>query len=454
MPDLDLLDRLAPDVDTDAGLAELGRRRRRARRQRRVLPALVATIALVVLAGGVLLATRPTGTDDSTDPATELDSADLVITWRTPEASPVSGDPRLAGKELMLTSWTTADGVEHPVPESMPLERVLLGFRDEELYATTGCNDLTGSWTLDGDVLEVPILSPRSTFSCGAELSALEQQIVGVLLQRPTLVVDDRRSIELVDPGGRSLTYEVTGLIEAVEDTIETTVPLDGASWQVDTWGDGAGTARPEGSLPTLLDLDDDGTFAVRTECTIGRGSFTIDGDVIRASNDITGDCDRAPLPHEAAVLSILEEGATIRRSRATLLLQTSTGLMQLAARVYEHPIMDRFWRVERWTDDGVDHGVAELDGLARGVPGIRLLPNGHITVGAGCNSMGALYALDGNELVVSGVGGTNMACTDAVMDLERLLTDLFADGTEVHLDGDQLVMRSGDRSVTFTDEG
>jgi heat shock protein HslJ len=421
---------------------------RMAEHPRRAPPAFLGAVALVVLVGGVVIATRPTTTDPEPDPADVVDTPDVT-------EPVVPGDPRLAGTELTVMSWTTADGVEHPVPASMPLGRVSLGFLDQALFATTGCNDLTGTWSLDGGVLRV-VDRAVTGFSCGDELGALEDNVLGVLTSEPLTLIDGN-TVVLSAPDGRSLTYEVTAKgMDMLEEAHDTTVPLDAASWQIDGWGSRSENGRPSESTPTLLDLRADGTFSVRSECTIGRGAFTIDGATIRTSGEVTGDCDRAPLSEEAALLSILEEGARIQRVRIALLLETEIGYAQLVAKVIDHPLVDRdLWRVTGWTVDGHDHDVSESDGSRRnGDPIVRFLPNGRIGASAGCNGLGALYAIRGDELVVSSKGGTSKACQGATMELERVMLDLFTTGTEIDLDGERLVLRNGDTSMSLTADG
>jgi heat shock protein HslJ len=449
MPDLDLLDRLAPDVDTDAGLAELGRRRRRARRQRRVLPALVATIALVVLAGGVLLATRPTPTDPELDPA---DQSDLTI---VPDVTPAAtGDPLLVGTEWMLQSWSTPDGVEHEVPEETILGFVSLGFLDETIAVTTGCNDLSGPWALDGEAIVVERLE-TSGLSCGGELASLEQEIIGVLLDQPVATLEAQTLVLTSADGPRTLTYTLMGIGRSgVEQRQRMSIPLTATSWQVELWTTGSGSESPTTADRTVLSIDPNGTLTIRTECLVGTLPFTIEGNVLRTSSEPEGDCTRPRTVQEEVLLSILRRGATVQRGAGTLQLEAGNRV-HLIARVVDHPIVDRSWRVTSWSVDGIDHDIAELQGSLRGgVPGLRFQPNGRIDASAGCNSLGALYSVSAGELAVSSKGGTNMACDGAVMELEHLMLELLSPGTDLDLDGDQLLMRNGDTSITFTAQG
>ncbi len=70
----------------------------------------------------------------------------------------------------------------------------------------------------------------------------------------------------------------------------------------------------------------------------------------------------------------------------------------------------------------------------------------------AGCNSLSGAYWLDGERLVVSGLGGTEIGCEPALMRQDKWLAGLLTSGPMVALEGDRLTLTDGDTVVTMVD--
>src|SRR4029079_563678 len=71
----------------------------------------------------------------------------------------------------------------------------------------------------------------------------------------------------------------------------------------------------------------------------------------------------------------------------------------------------------------------------------------------AGCNSMFGRYQLDGNVLVVSQMGTTDMACNPpALMLQETWYSQLLSSQPTITLDGDSLTLTSGATVVKMLD--
>ena len=72
------------------------------------------------------------------------------------------------------------------------------------------------------------------------------------------------------------------------------------------------------------------------------------------------------------------------------------------------------------------------------------------LTATAGCNTLGATYAIEGATLTVSDVSTTLMACSDPLMAQDQWLADLFGSGVTVALDGSTLTLTGQDATVTL----
>ncbi len=77
---------------------------------------------------------------------------------------------------------------------------------------------------------------------------------------------------------------------------------------------------------------------------------------------------------------------------------------------------------------------------------------DGSISANAGCNSMSGGYTLEGDVLRIGAMASTQMACDDPLMDQDARLSELLSSGPSVSVEGDELVLTSGDTSITFLD--
>jgi heat shock protein HslJ len=106
-------------------------------------------------------------------------------------------------------------------------------------------------------------------------------------------------------------------------------------------------------------------------------------------------------------------------------------------------------------------HLVAEVfQGVVRSIEkGIEItaeFADRQMTGSAGCNSYFAGYSVDNNVLTLSGIGNTERACEDAIMEQERsFLSALqFSSRLLVALDESRLVLVHDDGSLIFTTPG
>jgi heat shock protein HslJ len=70
----------------------------------------------------------------------------------------------------------------------------------------------------------------------------------------------------------------------------------------------------------------------------------------------------------------------------------------------------------------------------------------------AGCNIFGGTYVLDGNRILWTGGGMTEMGCDQARFDQDDWLVAFLASGPMFVLDGNNLTLTSGDTVITLLD--
>ena len=76
----------------------------------------------------------------------------------------------------------------------------------------------------------------------------------------------------------------------------------------------------------------------------------------------------------------------------------------------------------------------------------------GRLSANAGCNTISGNYTIDGNRLVFSGVGMTEMGCQPALMAQDSWLAAFLGAGPTFALDGNSLALTSGTTVVTLLD--
>jgi heat shock protein HslJ len=110
---------------------------------------------------------------------------------------PPVADANLVGTTWILDSLITGEAVSSTVGERVTLQ--LNG--DGRLSASTGCRDVTGSYTVSDAQVQVT-LDPYDAIGCAAELGAQDAHIVNVLSSALSVDVDGERLIVMAGNEG------------------------------------------------------------------------------------------------------------------------------------------------------------------------------------------------------------------------------------------------------------
>jgi heat shock protein HslJ len=106
-------------------------------------------------------------------------------------------------------------------------------------------------------------------------------------------------------------------------------------------------------------------------------------------------------------------------------------------------------------TLDGRTFVGDQVDGHAL-VPGSSLrlaFQDGQLSIDAGCNHLGAPAHLDHGRLVVGPVGGTEMGCSNALMDQDAWLSSFLGTGPDASVDASTLVLSHRGVRITLRDQ-
>jgi heat shock protein HslJ len=77
----------------------------------------------------------------------------------------------------------------------------------------------------------------------------------------------------------------------------------------------------------------------------------------------------------------------------------------------------------------------------------------GQVSVDAGCNHMTGTAALEGDQLTVSNLAGTEIGCAQDRADQDAWISDFLTSGPTVSLDGDTLTLAAGDVSMALAEQ-
>ena len=233
--------------------------------------------------------------------------------------SPTTGV--LAGRAFLSVSVTDGGAARQLVAGT----RIRLGFDEETVTISAGCNSLGGQYTIDGTQL---VLGNTFTteMGCAPDLMAQDGWLSTFLGSKPTIVLIGS---DLTLSGGSTV-------IKLVDRKVaEPDVALTAAPWQVESIiaGD-AVSSVPDGATATLR-FNDDGTVTVDDGCNQGNAHWQAVGGGLEISELvlIKKACDGLAAALEAAVTGVLRGGTISAAIDADVLtLQAGAAGLQLRA--------------------------------------------------------------------------------------------------------------------------
>jgi heat shock protein HslJ len=213
-----------------------------------------------------------------------------------PSPSPTPVPQTLEGRAFVSTTV-----VRNGAPFTLaPNTRLRLEFRNGQLFANAGCNGISGSYSINDNVLVVKGLG-QTEMACPA-LMEQEAWLVQTLQARPVLALD-----------GNSLTMtrgdDVVTFLDGV--VAEPDAHLDGVTWVVESLIEGeSASSVPQGATASLA-FEPGGRLQIKSGCNTGFGRYSVDGDVITLTDvSITAmGCAGAPAQLEQSVMTVLNAG-------------------------------------------------------------------------------------------------------------------------------------------------
>ena len=118
--------------------------------------------------------------------------------------------PEVPASDLTGTGWVLETLLDGEVASSTTGGRAELELSDDGTFtATTGCRELTGSWSLDGDVVRVTGVAPADE-TCDPDAAEQDEQVVAVLSGDFQVAVTED-SLTVTGADGLGLVYRDAG---------------------------------------------------------------------------------------------------------------------------------------------------------------------------------------------------------------------------------------------------
>ena len=332
------------------------------------------------------------------------DSSSVPATTAVPTTAAPDLSTALAGRTFLsdaVEGFTLVDGTQ-----------VSVTFDGSNIGAVAGCNQLSSTWSVEGDVL---VVGPMAQTEMACEPATLMDQdtwLASVLTSRPTITLD-----------GDTLTIGADGSTVTLVDAAATrvAVPLEGTTWVVDTLTSGdLATSIPAGATAPTLRFED-GSVAVDTGCNTGSGTARVLGDTVTfgpIAMTRMACTDPVATAVEPQVLAVLRGTATTAIEGDVLTLRTGTdGLVAHAGTTTSaEGLVGPTWNLGSATVDGAEVPVGDR------VPTISF-DGTSVAVDTGCNTGGGGYTADETTITFQALVSTLIACEGPTATMESTIT-------------------------------
>ena len=236
----------------------------------------------------------------------------------TPPAAPAA-PTGLAGSTWTLSSYVDAEGETVP---AAPVGSATLTFAEEgALSGTTGCNNFTGTATVEGSDLTIE-LGATTQMACTDEVLQAQETAITTGMAAVTSFTNADETLVLSGADGALFTYAATN------------VSIDG-EWKVTGINNGKEAVETNETVETLTATFADGEFSGFGGCNQLTGGYTITGTggiEIGPLGQSMMACEGDPATVEAQYSAALQAAATYEIIGTTLTLRDEAGATQVTA--------------------------------------------------------------------------------------------------------------------------
>ena len=295
---------------------------------------------------------------------------------------------------------------------------------DGTFHMSTGCGEMGGSYTIDGETISFEVAMTTSAADC-TELQVAQALAVESLMQDVTsysisdetltLSVDENNDAKFeqlhkIDDGGLSIDDE-----QPIDDGgLVAPVGVEDTAWKLLAIRDFDAQIAADMDSTAIIEFKADGTFHMSTGCGEMGGIYTLDGETISFEVQMTtvvADCTEIQVAQALAIESLMQDVTSYSTSGETLTLSIDENNDA------------KFEQLHKIDDDGlVDDGGMNTEfvgitwkwlELHESLPAtqsiipdsdnytIEFSDDGSFSVKADCNNASGSYTMDGDELTL-----------------------------------------------------
>jgi heat shock protein HslJ len=195
---------------------------------------------------------------------------------------------------------------------------------DGKLTGNAGCNTYSGSYTVDGDKLDIgPVITTKK--ACAPDIMAQEAAYLRALEAATVFAIQANEMVLRDDKGAAQVGY----LAHEGETSASA---LDSTAWQLTGFNNGRGAVQTALADVTVTAVFAEGRIAGSGGCNSYSASFEEDGSSIKIGLPISTmmACEQRIMQQEAAYLKALSAAATFEIRGEELTLRDTNGALQL----------------------------------------------------------------------------------------------------------------------------
>ncbi|MCA9922635.1 MAG: META domain-containing protein [Anaerolineales bacterium] len=339
----------------------------------------------------------------------------------------------LADTSWILVGFGPVDAPTTPIPGS----EITAVFTADKLTGTSGCNQYSSPYTIDGSAVQISELAATS-MDCPSLLLAQEAQFMAALAQATGFSLTENRLI---------IETAVTPLIFSPLEP----VPLENTPWQL------TGIAQDGVMISTGLDVMITAVFANgelsgNAGCNHYTGTYTLDDEALAIPDTAHEEafCDEERSRQETQFLTALNTVTRYTIDQNSLTLQDTAGstLLTFTKAPEPNPLSGIIWKL-------VALETADGPLPAQGSLVTAQFMGGRVTGTGGCNvySADTFLVADAYLLLLSNISHGFESCADPVQRLENSFFSLMETAESFTLDNDTLIIYSTRGSLSFTAE-
>ncbi len=320
---------------------------------------------------------------------------------------------------------------------------------DGAVFGSAGCNNYTGGYTVDGDLIAIGPLA-MTMMMCMDPEGVMEQEMAfGAALQSAATFSIQGDQLELRTADGALAVSFVSAGPVATEPAgdVEAEVSLEGPIWALTAYlnqESALATAEVEATISFK-----DGQAAGNAGCNNFFASYTVDGNqlTIGQAGSTMMACPEPAMSQEQAFLSNLSQAATYEIAGTELQLFDSAGQAILVFELQAAaPLAGAQWQALSF-----NNGLGGVTSVMSGTEITAIFDeNGTLSGSAGCNSYTTSYTVDGNQISIMPAATTMMFCAEPenVMEQEAAFVAALPMADTFSIEGDRLELRTADGAL------